>query len=143
MSRIEKLIIIVALTTILGATIITGYLIFKQESKVYKVKYKTFETYTTQPIITMVELNDLNNLELTFDIINTYKDNQINLITMIREEFKGSGIKEISNLIKKAHFNQYDSEVNKFIIIKHNRGVISFCILIYFYSWVIFPTIKK
>lgn len=125
MSRIEKLIIIVALTTILGATIITGYLILKQESKVYKVKYKTFETYTTQPVITMVELNDLNNLELTFDIINTYKNNQINLITMIREEFKGSGIKEISNLIKKAHFNQYDSEVNKFIIIKDSVIVVN------------------
>ena len=125
MSRIEKLIIIVALTTILGATIITGYLILKQESKVYKVKYKTFETYTTQPVITMVELNDLNNLELTFDIINTYKNNQISLITMIREEFKGSGIKEISNLIKKAHFNQYDSEVNKFIIIKDGVIVVN------------------
>ena len=73
----------------------------------------------------MVELNDLNNLELTFDIINTYKNNQINLITMIREEFKGSGIKEISNLIKKAHFNQYDSEVNKFIIIKDSVIVVN------------------
>ena len=75
MSRIEKLIIIVALTTILGATIITGYVIYKQESEVYKVKYKTFPNLLIRKCISILEFWYISKTATNklFEVLNKRK----------------------------------------------------------------------